>query len=63
MDEPNISHPLRQLQKRAPKGAFFVVGGEGAWTNARGFDKFVRNEFGQPNGWPEARSAEGEGHG
>ena len=34
------------------------------WVYAhRRFDKIVWNDFGQPQGWPVARSAEGEAHG
>jgi len=49
-DEPSIS--LSMLGWSSVR-AFFVSGGERGVDETSGVDKFVGNEFGQPNGWPE----------
>jgi hypothetical protein len=58
-DEPSISlSMLGWISVRA----FVVSGGERGVDETSGVDKFVGNEFGQPNGWPE-RCSRGLGSG
>src|SRR5690606_9522746 len=57
------TYPTPSARYQNPERGFLVCGGRGVWTSPLGFDRFVRNESGQPKGWPGARSAEGEAQG
>ena len=48
--------------EKPAKGLFLYLA-ERVGGRTHGVDKFVRNEFVQPQGWPAARSAEGEAQG
>ena len=54
---------LPGVAEKSPAWGFFCIWRRGCVDEPTRFDKFVRNEFGQPNGWPGARSAEGEAQG
>jgi hypothetical protein len=56
MDGPN-NPDLHAIAHFNEALAFCVSGGERWWTKPLGFDKFVRNKFGQPQAGPAARNA------